>query len=381
MEELVGISGVCFEEESFVKGPSSRVSFGLESVNSRCSLVNLSVVSEAWFVVPPPRPSISFEFEDKPKRGIVLNQKGATVGVLRGDGSVLSFSILENVDSFIVCLLISENQTDLSKYPIRDFGYSEKAIGTIYPLGLSNVNSTSVFGSPFWCGTIVVSDVPVDGTKVRLFPIQRVEDYETEEGDYTSRKTRALMYTLGVCYCICFVLLSFYLISIIGSPSKSTMLAMISFLLVILCVFRVVFMFGYPNGIFDGNELAEFVVFEIPTFLLFSVVITSIFFWKKLAGRKKFFGNDSDKLRRVIFLGLVFVWLLWVVVTIVYSEVILEKDGESPCPGRVAPNYDEQKEDTRTLTIIYQSLIISVTFILALSSVIIRTLYFKLQRK
>ena len=48
-----------------------------------------------------------------------------------------------------------------------------------------------------------------------------------------------------------------------------------------------------------------------------------------------------------------------------YSEVILEEDAESPCPGRVAPNYDQQEEDTRTLTIVYQSLIISVTFILA----------------
>ena len=152
----------------------------------------------------------------------------------------------------------------------------------------------------------------------------------------------------------------------IRAPTKSPMLGIISFLLVILCVFRAVFMFGYPNGIFDGNELAEFVVFEIPTFLLFSVVITSIFFWKKLTNRTQFIGDDTSKLRRVILLGLVFVWSLWVVVTIVYSEVILEEDAESPCPGRVAPNYDQQEEDTRTLTIVYQSFIISVTFVLAI---------------
>ena len=368
VEELVGISGACSKEESFVKGPSSRVSFGLESISSQCTLVNLSIVSEAWFVVPPPRPSISFEFEDKPKRGIVLNHKGATVGVLRGDGSVLSFSVLENVNSFSVCLLISsENQTDVSsKYPILDFGYSEESIGTIYPLGLTDVNATIVFTSPFWCATILMSDIPVDGTNnVRLFPIQRVEDYETEEEEYTSRKTRALMYTLGVCYCVCFGFLSFYLVTVLRATSKSPMLGIISFLFVILCVFRVVFMFGYPNGIFDGNELAEFVVFEIPTFLLFSVVIVSIFFWKKLATRKKFFGGDTTKLRGVILLGLACVWLLWVIVTIVYAEVILQEDGESPCPGRVAPSYEKQEEDTRTLTIVYQTLIIAVTFILA----------------
>eukprot|EP00008_Paramoeba_atlantica_P010747 CAMPEP_0201480978 /NCGR_PEP_ID=MMETSP0151_2-20130828/5324_1 /ASSEMBLY_ACC=CAM_ASM_000257 /TAXON_ID=200890 /ORGANISM="Paramoeba atlantica, Strain 621/1 / CCAP 1560/9" /LENGTH=1727 /DNA_ID=CAMNT_0047862983 /DNA_START=164 /DNA_END=5347 /DNA_ORIENTATION=+ len=363
-EELVGISGACSQEESFAKGPSSRVSFTLDSLRTGCTLVNLSFVSEAWFVVPPPRPSISFEFEDKPNKGIVLNQRSATVGVLRGDGSVLSFSALGNVDSFSICLLVSENQTDLSKYPIQDFGYSKEPVGTIYPLGLS-INPTTEFTSEFWCGTINVVDVPVDGNNIRLFPIQRIEDYENKNDDYTSQQTRALMYTLGVCYCICFVLLSFYLVNFILDSSKGHMLGIISFLLVILCVFRIVFMFGYPNALFDGNELAEFVVFEIPTFLLFSVVITSIFFWKKLTTRKKFFGGDSNKLRGVIILGLVFVWALWVIVTIVYSEVILEEDGTSSCPGRVAPSYDDQEEDTRTLTIIYQSLIISVTFLLA----------------
>ena len=367
VEELVGISAACAEEESSVKGPSSRVSFEMDSINSRCTSVNLSIVSEAWFAVPPPRPSVSFEFEEKPRRGIVLNQKGATVGVLCGDGTVLSFSAWENVDSFSVCLLISENHTDLSKYPIIDFGYSEEAIGTIYPLGLSNVESTTVFASPFWCAKVTVSVIPVDGKKVRLFPIQRVERYENEEEEYTSRKTRALMYTLGVCYCICFVLLFAYLINVIRSPtkqSKISMLPIISFLLVLLCIFRVVFMFGYPNGLFDGNELAEFVVFEIPTFLLFSVVITSIFFWKKLSGSKKFFVSDSNKLRGLIFVGLIIVWSIWVIVTIVYSEVILEEDGESQCPGRVAPSYDKQEEDTRTLTIAYQSILIFITFLL-----------------
>mmetsp|Transcript_43049 Transcript_43049/g.60378 ORF Transcript_43049/g.60378 Transcript_43049/m.60378 type:complete len:140 (+) Transcript_43049:78-497(+) len=68
----------------------------------------------------------------------------------------------------------------------------------------------------------------------------------------------------------------------------------------------------------------------------------------------------------IIILGLVFVWSLWIVVTIIFAEVILEEDGSSPCPGRVAPSYDQQEEDTRTLTIIYQSLVISVTFVLAL---------------
>ena len=100
VEELVGVKRACVGETSFVKGPSSRVSFALDSISEGCTLLNLSIVSEAWFVVPPPRPSISFEFEKKLQLGIVLNQKSATVGVLRGDGSVISFRNLVNVKSF-----------------------------------------------------------------------------------------------------------------------------------------------------------------------------------------------------------------------------------------------------------------------------------------
>ena len=365
VEQFVGVTGACVDELSFVKGPVSRVSFDLDSITTRCTLVNLSIVSEAWFVIPPPRPSISFEFEDKPQRGIVLNQKSSsTVGVLRGDGTVLSFSMLSNVRSFSVCLLVSG--TNISKYPIPDFGYSKKPVGSIYPLGISNLNTTFVFGSQFWCGTIDVDNIPTDGNTIRLYPISRVENFEDKDEEYTSLQTRALMYTLGVCYCICLVLLVFYLINFSRRPGKTTMLAIISVLLSILCVFRIVFMFGYPNAIFEGNELAEFVVFEIPTFLLFSVVICSIYFWKKLSGKRKFFISDSDSLRSIVILGLILVWSLWVIVTIIYAEVILEEDGESPCPGRIAPSYDKQEEDTRTLTIIYQSLIISVTFVLGL---------------
>ena len=365
VEHMLGLCYACIELGAFVKSPSSRLIFGSDSVDVGCTSVNISIVKEAWFAVSPPKPSISFEFEDKPQRGTVLNQHSAIVGVLKGDGSVIKFSHLEKVVYFTVCLLV-ENRTDDPRYPVMDFGFSRDSIGTIFPLGMPNITIDVVFSSVFWCGVVNVSNYPLDEGNIRVFPIKRVENFESQEEDYTSQKTRALMYTLGVCYCICFVLLGFYVVGFFLNGLTPPMLGIISILLVILCVFRIVFMFGYPNAIFEDNELAEFVVFEIPTFLLFSVVIVSIFFWKNIfmATKKKFFGEDTNKVQGVIFLGLVFVWGLWIVVTIVYAEVILEQDGSSSCPGRVALSYDKQEEDTRTLTIIYQSLIISVTFIL-----------------
>ena len=64
---------------------------------------------------------------------MVLNQNGATVGEVLGDGVVLSFSSPSIVNSFYVCLRVSvEGET----YPVADFGYSTAELTSISPLGL-----------------------------------------------------------------------------------------------------------------------------------------------------------------------------------------------------------------------------------------------------
>ena len=58
-------------------------------------------------------------------------------------------------------------------------------------------------------------------------------------------------------------------------------------------------------------------------------------------------------------------WCLFAVVAIVYSEVILEdNEATSDCPGRVEATSNIDAE-TRTLSIVYQSIVIAFTFILA----------------
>ena len=34
--------------------------------------------------------------------------------------------------------------TEILKYPVPDIGYSKKAVGTIYPLGISDLNTSFV---------------------------------------------------------------------------------------------------------------------------------------------------------------------------------------------------------------------------------------------
>ena len=64
--------------------------------------------------------------------------------------------------------------------------------------------------------------------------------------------------------------------------------------------------------------------------------------------------------------SLVIVWSLFVIVTIVYAEVILEEDSQNNCPGRVQDDNSKQEEDTRTLSIVYQSIVIFLTLVFGL---------------
>ena len=165
-------------------------------------------------------------------------------------------------------------------------------------------------------------------------------------------------------------------------------------LFLIECVFRASFMFLYPSGFhlislslifsspslfpgtFEFDPLSQFVVFEIPTFLLFSAVIVAIYAWVTIVS----FDISKDSFHRNIglVLSLIFVWSLWIIVTVVYAEVILgnlcfyttlsffdisflaNNSGSSPCVGRVPLSYSTQESDTQTLTIIYQSIIIEI---------------------
>ena len=120
----------------------------------------------------------------------------------------------------------------------------------------------------------------------------------------------------------------------------------------IVCVFRIVFCFVYVE---DGfSELSEYIIFEIPTFLLFSAVILVICLFVRLS-KKKFvfffffsflfffffrlvtidsfspfssrgfdFKSQDKKLWVLGITALILVWSLFIIVTVIYAEVILE---------------------------------------------------------
>ena len=75
------------------------------------------------------------------------------------------------------------------------------------------------------------------------------------------------------------------------------------------------------TGRFENEPVAYFVVFEIPTFLLFSILVFSIYTFKRIVFRKGFF--PQEQVKYILIFGWSFVWGLWLIVTLVYSESIV----------------------------------------------------------
>ena len=198
-----------------------------------------------------------------------------------------------------------------------------------------------------------------------MFPIVRLVDYEEEETDYASDTTTGLMYTLGACYCflgfwcllslVHFLVLLFFkqqinlnqqckgscLFSFTNTKKKChfNAICLYWFFLDFMCFssclhvplskryliffFKLLISINFfiIIGRFEDEPIAYFVVFEIPTFLLFSVLVYAIYAFKRIVYKKGFFPKDEAK--KILIFGWIFVWGLWLIVTLVYSEAIV----------------------------------------------------------
>jgi hypothetical protein len=153
-------------------------------------------------------------------QGPVVNVQDVTVGELVGDGVSLKFTDVSHIGNISICLRVLST-ADSSNYPVKDFGYAMTNGSFIYPLGwrssllcsfpfshisisgLSAAIQTEVLnGVTFWCGNVSFAELQSEGNIVSLFPVYRSEDYATADQPYVSEQTKALMYTLGVLYCL-----------------------------------------------------------------------------------------------------------------------------------------------------------------------------------
>ena len=143
----VGFRDVCAGEVMELKGPSNSIVFDETAVIDRCTKATLSLIRRSAFAVSRSTASVSFQFDTPAKPGVVLNQKGATIGKLYGDGASLTFEQSLLVSHFRACLRITV-EGDVKG--VRDFGYTTGDI--IYPLDISDSIEVRFFFVVYVCG-------------------------------------------------------------------------------------------------------------------------------------------------------------------------------------------------------------------------------------
>ena len=367
-EKLVGSYLVCKGLNVTLRGPGSRFDLYESSLqipeNSTeiCVSILLAVVERNWVTANTAKTSVSFQFQEKEDITFVRNSASQSVGRVIGNGVSVSITNAGVVGYVQLCLAL-EMKREAGKYPQLDFGFSDDDLDVVTPLQLQNISADVIQNVTLLCASFLFNELPTyeedDLQEVILFPIETVSDPENYDPNYLDSTTEALVYTLAALYLLDFLLLGVFLynmfIEVTTRRTSIPIVAYVACILFVLCIFRICYMFIYAAGEFDDDPLADFAVFEIPTFLLFTTVILALGFWQKLVKQKSFFSTQEKGLVIMVSAAVFLVWVMYAVILIVYSEVVLQKKTtESPCPGRVAPSTADIDDATRTLFTVYQ---------------------------
>src|SRR3989338_4142125 len=185
--------------------------------------------------------------------------------------------------------------------PLQDLSQLDSSSLRLLPLNISHLiveyshfptESNLSTTHRVWCATFdnlaVFADQTPSHRYYSFFPAFVAANYEDVK-DGLSTSTTALLYTLGALYCLVlfFLCLYFYLLFQARPPlNKLPIVVYVASLFACICIFRICFTFMLPNGVFDGNPLASYVVAEIPTFLFFSAFVIVLGSWISLSVAK-----------------------------------------------------------------------------------------------
>ena len=238
-----------------------------------------------------PNPAIALQFEDPRTFGAVVNDRLATVGSLAGDGveiafsdptppSSSSFSVLK---SFELCLYNQgTDNTWRKEYTVPDFALfvDEGEMRVLYV----DIEERDISGYSFWCTEIkdmeeLVKKSKTDGSAT-FFPVYRQEDAKDEK--IYSDQAITLAYVLAGCYWILFLAFSALLIRNL-IYARTLLGVVVPALFLLLCIVRGIFFILWPQEQLVDEEVAEYILFETPTFLLMLLLLVFIHCWKSIS--------------------------------------------------------------------------------------------------
>ena len=358
-------------------------------VGALCASLLVSTISVNNYDIPAQPETVSFPLASRkrvPDRSVFRAGDGAIVGAILGDGVQLDLSSAGALQSATLCIHPTANASrSHPEYVAYDFGTSAslrpgRQPPPVRPLGLAVWQEADVSGNLLLCAALPAALLPSaqEQPSVRFFPIVTLSSEDmaaASKSSAYSSSDAALIYTLGALYsvvlAVVFVHFAFLFVNWRMGLIQLPMYWYSALFFLLLCVFRVVFMFAYPSGVWDANQTADFVVFELPTFFYFTSVVIILY---ALSGLYRSLGllsvgNSAFTVLRwmsaALAVFLVICWLLFISVAISVG-VIDSSSSSSACPGRAITSGASNNE-IRQLSIAYQSIIIALALILALA--------------
>eukprot|EP01103_Thecamoeba_quadrilineata_P002715 TRINITY_DN1261_c0_g1_i1.p1 TRINITY_DN1261_c0_g1~~TRINITY_DN1261_c0_g1_i1.p1 ORF type:complete len:996 (-),score=120.87 TRINITY_DN1261_c0_g1_i1:92-3079(-) len=330
---------VCYQETSYVKVSTSRITFLADTLNTKtCAVIRFLSKSIFDFQIAYEE-SLSSELIDTEETGpsySFKNDYGAVVGQVVGDGFYgdigeqgYFFTKFDQFDQIKYCFHIPdifEYQYDRSKYPIPDLAYVA-SITDVRPLGYE-FKSEVIVGTTYKCG--IVKDIKVKDTHV---PIYRVSNYQNKR--VLTNTEYGLIFALASLYAVVTLYAFYMFLELLILRIRYICIYNVVWILLIMNLIRSItfFLIG-ADTLRKAPVVIIDILIELPIFIYFSAFILLEQQWARLntitsAYRRRF---EYFWLFSLI-LGNIIIYMVFIIIIILYETV---EDREKRCGGRLA---------------------------------------------
>jgi hypothetical protein len=294
-------------------------------VGTECHIISISSTAVGKYQVPPDHSVTHALFKKIEKNPylIVVNDKDGIVGQLISDAATVDFSFTPN-EPLKLCI------------PPADFIQIDSA-ATLYTLArLQDDNSIQVFDGGIEksvpSGTVVESVCGLITESGTYFAVAVSPNYRTVNPRPSSETIAACCIYLAL---VVFALIQLLLLVLDRVKQKLLVFKIVAIVIIIInAAIRVLYLLKSDFG--KGTESIQFIIFELPTFLYFSVFTVIVYLWiivvvsTRHFGKKTALDQKSIVLRTVFILVNVFMYAIFVV--FIYLIAILPGSTKtSPC--------------------------------------------------
>ena len=320
-------AGNCFSSISNQRVGANRACYGSSSVvntrvgtltvypytmpaGSLCELVTLYSTSASEYELDQSHSLSSAIFQSSPTNSFwVVKRQGLDVAVGQIVSGAVNITVGAVAGPMRLCIFVESDITIANVAQVWSLAeLNNGVIQSFLPSSTLTYNATSATICDF---------IPGAGA---YFATKLVKDYQTQQSDSTSNRRQAKAGAVLYLLTVAFAALQGTVLTINRVREKLFRLKLVFVILVGLnALVRGVYMV-VPSNQFVGNESIQFIIFELPSFLFFSVYLSIIYLWVNVTlkasqwrKRKRFLGDAESISRDVFILANIILYAIFIV--------------------------------------------------------------------